>query len=78
MFSAIRSLSEPWNSYQLYENPPPVFMPCWPTLWTIVTDLTNKAVYFSHNIVRNNFWIDMTKLNFDTGAPVRTLNAERT
>ncbi|MHB8069545.1 MAG: linear amide C-N hydrolase, partial [Desulfobaccales bacterium] len=68
LFSAIRAMSEPWNSYQLYENPP-VFMACWPTLWTMVTDLTNKAVYFSHNLARNNFWIDMTKLNFNTGAP---------
>ena len=77
LFSAIRALSEPWNSYQLYENPP-VFIPCWPTLWTIVTDLTNKAVYFSHNLARNNFWIDMNKLNFNTGAPVKSLNAQRT
>lgn len=77
LFSAIRALSEPWNSAQLYENPP-VFMACWPTLWTIVTDLTNKAVYFSHNLARNNFWIDMNKLNFNTGAPVKSLNAQGT
>ncbi len=76
LFSAIRALSEPWNSYQLYENPA-VFMPCWPTLWTIVSDLTNKAVYFSHNLARNNFWIDMNKLNFNEGAPVKSLNAQR-
>jgi len=80
LFSAIRALSEPWNSYQLYEDPPnpSFFIHCWPTLWTSVTDLTNKAVYFSHNLARNNFWIDMTKLNFDTGAPIKSLNAQRT
>ena len=80
LFSAIRALSEPWNSYQLYEDPPnpSFFIHCWPTLWTIVTDLTNKSVYFSHNFARNNFWIDMTKLNFNTGAPVMSLNAQRT
>jgi penicillin V acylase-like amidase (Ntn superfamily) len=77
LFSAIRALSEPWNSYQLYENPA-VFMACWPTLWTIVSDLTNKAVYFSHNLARNNFWIDMNKLNFNEGAPMKSLNAQLT
>ena len=49
----------------------------WPTTWTIVSDLTNKKVYFSHYIARNNFWIDMGKLNFQVGAPVRSLNVER-
>jgi choloylglycine hydrolase len=48
----------------------------WPTLWTAISDLTSKKFYFTHNLARNNFWIDMHKLNFQEGAPVRSLNAK--
>ena len=76
MFLAIRSMSEPFGALQFI---PGVSAPiaAWPTLWTIVSDLTNKAVYFNHNIARNNFWIDMKKLNFSPGASVRSLKADR-
>jgi penicillin V acylase-like amidase (Ntn superfamily) len=76
MFLAIRSMSEPFGALQFIpglSSP----MAAWPTLWTIVSDLTNKAVYFSHNIARNNFWIDMRKLNFSKGASVLSLKADR-
>jgi penicillin V acylase-like amidase (Ntn superfamily) len=80
MFTAIRAITEPFGSVQ-YVGPGGVAGPtpvaAWPTTWTMVSDLTNKAVYFSHNMVRNNFWIDMKKLNFSAGAPIRSLNAER-
>ena len=80
MFNAIRAITEPFGSFQFVGpggvpgNSP---VPAWPTTWTAVTDLTNKKVYFSHYIARNNFWIDMGKLNFQAGAPIRSLNAER-
>ncbi len=80
MFTAIRAITEPFGSVQ-YVGPGGVAgstpVAAWPTTWTIVSDLTNKAVYFFHNMVLNNFWIDMKKLNFQAGAPVRSLNAER-
>lgn len=80
MFTAIRAITEPFGSFQFLGPgvvPGPTPVPAWPTTWTIVSDLTNQAVYFFHNMVRNNFWIDMKKLNFSAGAPVRCLNAER-
>jgi hypothetical protein len=39
--------------------------------------LTNKRVYFTHNLARNNFWIDMGKLDFSPGAPILYLNADK-
>lgn len=76
MFLAIRSMSEPFGALQFMPGvSAPI--PAWPTLWTMVADLTNKAVYFSHNLARNNFWIDMKKLNFQEGAPIRSLKADR-
>ncbi|MDP1891355.1 MAG: linear amide C-N hydrolase [Gemmatimonadaceae bacterium] len=76
MFLAIRSMSEPFGALQFMPGvSAPI--PAWPTLWTIVSDLANKAVYFTHNVARNNFWIDMRKLNFQEGAPIRSLKADR-
>lgn len=74
MFTAIRALTEPFGAFQFFGDAP---VPAWPTLWTAVSDLTNKAFYFSHNLARNNFWIDMRKLNFQEGAPIRSLKADR-
>jgi len=74
MFSAIRSIMEPFGATMPYEGS---IVPAWPTLWTAVSDLTNKAVYFSHYTARNNFWIDMRKLNFHKGAPILFLKAYR-
>ena len=77
MFTAIRAITEPFGSVQYLGPgavPGPTPVAAWPTTWTIVSDLTNQAVYFFHNLVLNNFWIDMKKLNFQPGAPVRFLN----
>ncbi len=76
MFLAIRSMSEPFGAFQFFEGvPAPV--PAWPTLWSLVYNLTNKKIYFAHNIARNNYWIDMRKLDFTEGAPVLMLDAKR-
>lgn len=75
MFSAIRSLAAPFGAVWFLPGGTPYA--AWPTLWTAVSDLTNKAVYFNHNVARNNFWIDMKKLNFQAGAPIRSLKADR-
>ncbi len=74
MFLAIRSMSEPFGAIQTIQG---FALPAWPTLWTLVYNLTNKKIYFSHNIARNNFWIDMQKLNFSEGAPILYLKADR-
>jgi choloylglycine hydrolase len=75
LFSAIRSESTPFGAV---ERDGGVMVPSWPTLWTSILDLTNKSIYFAHNVSRNNFWIDMGKLNFSPGAPVLSLKADRT
>jgi choloylglycine hydrolase len=74
IFSAIRSLAEPFGAVMPYGESN---VPDWPTLWTAVSDLTNKKVYFSHYLGKNNFWIDMRKLNFRKGAPILSLKAYR-
>jgi penicillin V acylase-like amidase (Ntn superfamily) len=75
LFSAIRAESTPFGAL---ERDGGEIVPAWPTLWTSILDLTNKSIYFTHNVARNNFWIDMGKLNFSPGAPVLSLNADRT
>jgi penicillin V acylase-like amidase (Ntn superfamily) len=76
MFLAIRSMSEPFGAFQFFEGvSAPV--PAWPTLWTLVYNLTNKRIYFGHNMARNDFWINMRKLNFTEGAPVLYLKADK-
>jgi penicillin V acylase-like amidase (Ntn superfamily) len=76
MFHAIRSMSEPFGAFQFFQGvPAPI--PAWPTLWTLVYNLTNKRIYFSHNMARNNFWINMRKLSFTEGAPILMLDAKR-
>jgi len=74
MFTAILSITEPFGGVQYFGG---TGVAAWPTLWTAVSDLTNKAVYFTHNMAMNKFWINMQKLNFQVGAPIRSLKADR-
>lgn len=74
LFVAIRSIMEPFGATWFLGDTP---IPSWPTLWTSVSDLTNKRFYFSHNVARNDFWIDMKKLNFSKRAGIRYLKADR-
>jgi choloylglycine hydrolase len=76
LFSAIRPAATPFGAIMFQDDGPEVA--AWPTLWTAVSDLTNKAIYFTHTMARNSFWIDMGKLNFSPGAPVLYLRADRT
>ncbi|MHB8068266.1 MAG: linear amide C-N hydrolase [Desulfobaccales bacterium] len=71
LFSAIRDVSPPFGSIASDGN-------SWPTIWTSLFDLTNKKIYFTNTVAKNNFWIDMGKLNFSPGAPVLYLEAYRT
>jgi len=74
MFTAIRAITEPFGGIQFFSGVP---VAAWPTLWTMVSDLTHKRVYFAHNLARNNFWINMSKLNFEPGAPILSLDAKK-
>jgi penicillin V acylase-like amidase (Ntn superfamily) len=65
LFSAIRSVETPFGADM------------GPTLWSSVFDLSNKAIYFTHKIAKNNFWINLGKLNFSPGAPVLYLEANK-
>jgi choloylglycine hydrolase len=73
LFSAIRCEVEPFGSVV---PSPAGASPGWPTLWTSLYDLTNKRIYFDHTVPRNDFWINMKKLNFSKGARVLYLSAE--
>jgi len=74
LFSAIRPESKPFGAVMFSGGRS---IPAPQTLWTSLFDLTHKAVYFTHSMTRNNFWIDMSKLNFSAGAPVLYLKADR-
>lgn len=74
LFSAIRAESTPFGAVIFSDGQS---LPACPTLWTAISDLTHKAVYFTHHMARNNFWIDMSKLDFSAGAPVLYLMASR-
>ena len=74
LLSAIRCEVEPFGSVVF--APDGTSSPGWPTLWTSLYDLTNKTIYYEHTMPRNNFWINMKKLNFSKGARVLYLNAE--
>ncbi|MCX5890335.1 MAG: linear amide C-N hydrolase [Deltaproteobacteria bacterium] len=76
LFSAIRAEATPFGAIMFKDDGSEVY--AWPTLWTSLFDLTNKAIYFTHSIARNNFWIDMGKLKLSPGAPVLYLKADRT
>jgi penicillin V acylase-like amidase (Ntn superfamily) len=76
LFSAIRAEATPFGAIEFKNDGSEVS--AWPTLWTSLFNLTNKAVYFSHTIARNTFWIDMGKLKLAPGAPVLYLKADRT
>lgn len=76
LFSAIRPEATPFGAIMVRDDGSEES--AWPTLWTSLFDLTNKTIYFTHFIARNDFWIDMRKLNFSPGAPVLHLKADRT
>ncbi len=70
LFSAIRAVSPPFGSVASDKK-------SWPTIWTSLFDLTNKTIYFTDTGAKNNFWLDMGKLNFAPSAPKLYLLAFR-
>jgi choloylglycine hydrolase len=43
------------------------------TIWRTVTDLTNGVLYYDSVLSPQVFWVDVKKLDFDAGRPVRKL-----
>lgn len=43
------------------------------TVWRTVTDLTDRVLYYDSVLSPQIFWIDLKKLKFDAGEPVRKL-----
>lgn len=76
LLSAIRAEATPFGAIMFKDDGSEV--PGRPTLWTSMFDLTNQVIYFTHNLARNYFWINMSKLNLAAGAPVLHLQADRT
>ena len=46
------------------------------TEYRTVTDATNRRYFFELTTSPNVIWTDLTKLNFNVGAPVRTLDPD--
>jgi penicillin V acylase-like amidase (Ntn superfamily) len=66
MFGLIRNVSIPFGA--------PVNGLTFDTEYRTVSDLTNKRYYFELTTAPNVIWVDLTKLDLNTGAPVMTLN----
>lgn len=48
----------------------------WPTLWSTLADSKNKVYYFNASDSPNIFWVDLKKINFAKGAPIKSLSGE--
>jgi choloylglycine hydrolase len=48
----------------------------WPTLWTTLADANNRLYFFQASGSPNMFWIDLVKIHFDKGAPVKYVSGE--
>jgi len=47
----------------------------WSTLWTTIADTTNGAYYFQSTRSPNLYWVDFSKLNFQAGQPILSVDA---
>jgi choloylglycine hydrolase len=45
----------------------------WPTLWTTLADSVNRLYFFQSANSPNLFWLDFSKVNFATGAAVKSV-----
>ena len=48
----------------------------WPTLWTTLADSKNRIYYFNASDSPNMVWVDLKKVNFSRGAPIKSLSGE--
>jgi len=70
VFSVVRNVSVPYG----------ISIPGFPNLsttrWRVVADQKNLLYYFETAITPNAFWVDLNKVDFREGAPVRRLRAD--
>jgi choloylglycine hydrolase len=48
----------------------------WPTLWTTLADSKNKVYYFNASDSPNMVWVNLKKVNFSKGVPIKSLSGE--
>jgi choloylglycine hydrolase len=70
VFSVVRNVSVPYG----------IAIPGFPNLsttrWRAVADQKNRLYYFETAITPNTFWVDLGKVDFREGAPVRRLRVD--
>ncbi len=70
VFSVVRNVSVPYG----------IAIPGFPNLsttrWRVVADQKNRLYYFETAITPNIFWVDLDKVDFREGAPVKRLRAD--
>ncbi len=49
----------------------------YPTWWTSVTDVTNRVYYFNWAMNPNIIWVELDRLDFNKGTPVKWLNPRK-
>jgi choloylglycine hydrolase len=50
----------------------------WPTRWTSVSDSTHKRFYYQPHGALQVAWIDLNRLHFKKGSPVKTISGDDT
>ena len=70
-FSVIRSVMVPFGAVDTSENQT---VDAWATRWVSVADLTNTIYYFNATTAPNIIWVDLKKLDFTAGSPVRSID----
>ena len=70
VYSLIRNVSVPFGS--LYRSGPSDTYPTW---WTSAADVTDRVFYFNWTMHPNVVWVDLKKIDFSKGNPVKTLDA---
>lgn len=71
VFSVIRNCSVPFGISS--ENEPNISS----TRWRSVSDHKNLVYYFETVLTPNTFWVDLKKLDFKAGAPVKKLDVDK-
>ncbi|WP_246794617.1 linear amide C-N hydrolase [Burkholderia perseverans] len=71
VFSVIRNVSVPYGIST--ENEPNISS----TRWRTVADHKRRLYFFESALTPNTFWVDLKKLDFAAGAPVRRLDLGR-
>jgi choloylglycine hydrolase len=73
VYGIMKTVSSPHGAINTSDNPDTE--DTWPTLWTSLIDSTNKLYYFQAANSPNMFWIDMKKINFAKGNPIKAIPA---